>query len=280
MAKKSVGSKQLKVAASAGGATLEWLEPGVQLLRFNRPDRLNALDDQTVELIRELLEQVAGNPDCRVLILTGAGRGFCSGFDLSLAADAPGSEHGETQAWMKRQENFSRLVTQLRDLQQPVIAAINGPANGAGLGLALACDIRIAASSARFNAAFIRVGMSSCDIGVSYLLPRCVGMSRAFEIMLTGRMIDATEADRIGLVSRLVPDEALLPQALELARQIAANSSFAVWMTKRGMWANVEASSLNAAIELENRTQILARTTGELKAAAQTMIARQSSRKP
>ena len=98
--------------------------------------------------------------------------------------------------------------------------------------------------------------------------------------MLTGRMIDATEADRIGLVSRLVPDEALLPQALELARQIAANSSFAVWMTKRGMWANVEASSLNAAIELENRTQILARTTGELKAAAQTMIARQSSRKP
>ncbi len=280
MAKKSVTGEQVKVAKRAGGATLEWLEPGVQLLCFNRPDRLNALDDETVGLIRELLEQVAGNPDCRVLILTGAGRGFCSGFDLSLAADAPGSEHGETQAWMKRQENFSRLVSQLRDLQQPVIAAINGPANGAGLGLALACDIRIAAASARFNAAFIRVGMSSCDIGVSYLLPRCVGMSRAFEIMLTGRMIDAAEADRIGLVSRLVADETLLAQALELARQIAANSSFAVWMTKRGMWANVEASSLHAAIELENRTQILARTTGELKAAAQAVIARQSSRKP
>lgn len=263
------------LADSARGATLQSLADGVQVLRFNRPARLNALDDNTVELVQELLRQVANDADCRVLIVTGVGRGFCAGFDLSLAADAPGSEFGETQAWMKRQENFSRLVTQLRDLRQPVIAAVNGPANGAGLGLALACDMRISASSAVFNAAFIRVGMSSCDIGVSYLLPRCVGMTRAFEIMLTGRMIDAQEADRIGLVSRVVPDDDLLPQAVALAQQIAANSSFAVWMTKRGMWANVEASSLQAAIELENRTQILARTTGELKAAAQAMLAKQ-----
>lgn len=262
----------------ARGATLQSLGDGVQVLRFNRPARLNALDDDTVHLVQELLNQVASDAECRVLILTGSGRGFCAGFDLSLAADAPGSEFGETQAWMTRQENFSRLVTQLRDLRQPVIAAVNGPANGAGLGLALACDMRIAATSAAFNAAFIRVGMSSCDIGVSYLLPRCVGMTRAFEIMLTGRMIDAQEADRIGLVSRVVPDEDLLAQALALARQIAANSSFAVWMTKRGMWANIEASSLQAAIELENRTQILARTTGELKAAAEAMLAKQRQR--
>lgn len=260
------------------GATLEFLEEGVLLLRFNRPARLNALDDDTVNLLRRLLRQVADDAQCRVLILSGAGRGFCAGFDLSLAADAPGSELGETQAWMRRQENFARLVTQLRDLRQPVIAAVNGPANGAGLGLALACDIRIAAASAAFNAAFIRVGMSSCDIGVSYLLPRCVGMTRAFEMMLTGRMIAAPEAERIGLVCQVLADAELLPQALEMARQIAANSSFAVWMTKRGMWANVEAASLQAAIELENRTQILARTTGELQAAAQAMLARQSGR--
>ena len=280
MAKKMATPKPSRVAVPAAGATLEQLEDGVQLLRFNRPERLNALDDATVALVQTLLQKVASDADCRVLILSGAGRGFCSGFDLSLAADAPGSAHGETQAWMKRQENFSRLVTQLKDLQQPVIAAINGPANGAGLGLALACDIRIAAASARFNAAFIRVGMSSCDIGVSYLLPRCVGMSRAFEIMLTGRMVDAPEAQRIGLVSHVVADEELMPQALASARQIAANSSFAVWMTKRGMWANVEASSLHSAIELENRTQILARTTGELKAAAQALLARQAKGKP
>jgi len=168
-------------------------------------------------------------------------------------------------------------VTRLRALRQPVIAAINGPANGAGLGLALAAEVRIAGRSAAFNAAFVKVGMSSCDIGVSWLLPRCVGLSRAFDIMLTGRMVGAAEAERIGLVSETVDDEQLLPRALEIARTIAANSTFGVWMTKRSGWANVEAASLSAAIELENRTQILARTTGDLKRAAEALIAR---RKP
>jgi enoyl-CoA hydratase len=196
-------------------------------------------------------------------------------FALGLAADAPGSvELGETPAWMIRQESFASLVTRLRALRQPVIAAVNGPANGAGLGLALAADIRIAGRSASFNAAFVRVGMSSCDIGVSWLLPRCVGMSRAFEIMLTGRMVGAAEAERIGLVSETVDDERLLPRAIEIARSIVANSAFGVWMTKRGAWANVESASLQAAIELENRTQILARTTGELTKAAETLLAR------
>ena len=144
-------------------------------------------------------------------------------------------------------------------------------------GIALACEIRLAAPTAAFNAAFVKVGMSSCDIGVSWLLPRCVGMSRAFEIMLTGRMVGADEAAAIGLVSRVVPADQLLPQALELARSIAAHSAFGVWMTKRGAWANVEAGSLQAALELENRTQILARTTGDLAQAAQALTQR---RKP
>src|SRR5579862_729619 len=119
------------------GALLERLADGIRLLRLNRPERLNALDDATVRAIGRLLDGIDADDACRVLIVSGAGRGFCAGFDLSLAGDAPGSEAGETQAWMKRQELFAGLVTRLRGLRQPVIAAVNGPANGAGLGLAL-----------------------------------------------------------------------------------------------------------------------------------------------
>lgn len=241
---------------------------GVWTLVLDRPAQRNALTDTTVRELHEALDTLDDRDDCRVLVLTGEGQGFCAGFDLGLADDAPGSEHGETQAWMKRQEAYARLVTRLRALRQPVIAAVNGAATGAGLGLALACDVRLAAASASFSAAFIRVGMSSCDIGVSYLLPRCVGVSNAFEIMLTGREVPAQEAARIGIASRLVADADLLTQARALGQQVAAHEGFAVWMTKRGMWANLEAGSLQAALELENRTQILARTTGELSAAA------------
>lgn len=260
---------------SDDGVRLEQPESGIALLRFARPRNLNALGDDTVAAMARLLERIGADAATRVLILTGEGKGFCAGFDLGLAADAPGSAQlGEATAWMRRQEAFASLVTRLRALPQPVIAAVNGPANGAGLGLALAAEIRIAGRSAKFNAAFVRVGMSSCDIGVSWLLPRCVGLSRAFDIMLTGRMVDAAEAERIGLVSETVDDAALLPRALEVARAIAANSAFGVWMTKRGTWANAETGSLQAAIELENRTQILARTTGELALAAEQLLAR------
>jgi enoyl-CoA hydratase len=253
---------------------IETSEDGIWTLVLDQPDRLNALDDQTVEDLLQALDRTGRNPACKVLIMTGAGRGFCAGFDLTLADDAPGSEHGETTAWMARQEAFASVVTRLRAMRQPVIAAVNGPANGAGLGLALAADLRIASDTASFNAAFIKVGMSGCDIGVSYLLPRCVGSSHAFDIMLTGRMVSAQEAATIGLVSRLTRPGELLAQARQLAQLIASHSEFAVWMTKRGMWANLEASSLQAAIELENRTQILARTTGHLSAAAKALKAK------
>ncbi len=156
--------------------------------------------------------------------------------------------------------------------------AVNGPAHGAGLGLALAAEIRLAGYSADFSAAFVRVGMSSCDTGVSWLLPRCIGLSRAFEIMLTGRIVKAAEAERIGLVSAMFEDAELQTKAMEMARAIAANSSFVVWMTKRGTWANAETGSLQAALELENRTQILARTTGDLQRAADALIARRKGR--
>lgn len=264
-------------AADAPGVVLELPEPGIALLRFDRPRRLNALGDAAVAEMARLLDRVDADDRVRVLVMTGTGRGFCAGFDLSLAGEAPGTaELGETTAWMRRQEAFAGLVTKLRSIRQPVIAAVNGPANGAGLGLALAAEIRIAGRSGAFNAAFVKVGMSSCDIGVSWLLPRAIGSSRAFDMMLTGRMVDADEAERIGLVSELVEDDQLLPRAFELARSIAANSAFGVWMTKRGGWANLEAGSLQAAIELENRTQILARTTGDLARAAEALVTRRS----
>lgn len=250
---------------------LEASNDGVWTLFLSRPERLNALDDATVQELHRTLGELVVDPGCRALILTGDGRGFCAGFDLSLADNAPGSEHGEAQAWMHRQELFAGVIQRLRDLRQPVIAAVNGPANGAGLGLALAADMRLASDAASFNSAFIKVGMSSCDIGVSYLLPRCVGTSHAWDIMLTGRMVDAQEAARIGLVSRTCAPEGLLDQARQIGLQIAAHDGFAVWMTKRGMWANLEASSLQAAVELENRTQILARTTGVLSTAARAL---------
>lgn len=254
---------------------LERPEPGIVVLRLNRPDSLNALTDDSVVALSATLDTLARDTKLRVLVLTGTGRGFCAGFDLGLAGEAPlTAELGEAAAWTARQEAFASLVTRLRALRAPVIAAVNGAANGAGLGLALACEVRIAAASAVFNAAFVKVGMSSCDIGVSWLLPRAVGTSRAFEMMLTGRLVKADEAERCGLVSATVPDAELMPRALALAREIAANDAFAVWMTKRGGWANLEAAGLHAAMELENRTQILARSTGELARAARRFKAR------
>jgi enoyl-CoA hydratase len=264
--------------AGAGDLLLDRPEAGIAVLRLNRPARLNALTDDMVGRLGRLLDDLAADTALRVLVVTGEGRGFCAGFDLTLAAEAPlQAELGEAGAWTARQEAFAGLVAKLRGLRAPVVAAVNGSANGAGFGLALASEVRIASPDAAFNAAFVKVGMSSCDIGVSWLLPRCVGLSRAFEIMLTGRMVHADEAERIGLVSAVVPADALLPRALEIARSIAANSPFGVWMTKRGTWANQEAASLQAAIELENRSQVLCRTTGELERAAKALTGRRGA---
>lgn len=263
------------------GVELECPEEGIAVLRFNRPKQLNALSDDTVAEIGRLLDSVAADRIIRVLILTGAGRAFCAGFDLGSADDAPGSaELGETSAWMLRQEAFAGLITRMRALRQPVIAAVNGTANGAGLCLALAAEIRIASTTAKFNAAFVRIGLSGCDMGAGWLLPRTVGLSCAFEMLLTGRMVDANEAHRIGLVSEMLDETALQPRALEIARAIAANDPFGIWMTKRGVWANVETPGLQTAMELDNRTQILARTTGGLSKAARAFRERRTTRPP
>jgi enoyl-CoA hydratase len=223
------------------------------------------------ELVSELhatLDRVAADRSCRVVVLTGAGRGFCAGLDLqSGATPTSASGLGRVQAGMHVQQSIASLIPHLRAVPQPVVSAVNGAASGGGLALALGSDVRVAAQGARFNVAFIRVGLSGCDIGVSWLLPRLVGASRAFELLLTGRLIDAAEAERIGLVVRAVPDADVLDAALETAELIAGNSPWGVRMTKEVMWSQLEISSLQAGIDLENRTQVLSSFTGDMQEA-------------
>ena len=236
----------------------------------------------TAELVEELhqaLDAAARDRSCRAVILTGAGRGFCAGLDLTGYGTPPGAEGlGRVQAGMATQKHIAALIPKLRSLPQPVIAAVNGPAAGGGLALALGSDIRIASTSARFNVAFVRIGLSGCDIGVSWLLPRLIGASRAWELMLTGRIIDAARASELGLVSDVVDDDALLDRALGIAAEIAANSPWGVAQTKEVMWSQLEVGSLQAGIDLENRTQLLASHTNDLQEAVAAFLEKRPAR--
>jgi enoyl-CoA hydratase len=244
---------------------VEIVNEGIAKVTLNRPDRLNAMNYELVSGLYNTLDELAEDRSCRVIVLTGAGRGFCAGLDLSEGASPPAAAGlGRAQAGMTVQKMIAGLVPKMRSVPQPIIAAVNGAASGGGLALALASDVRIAAASARFNVAFIRVGLSGCDIGVSWMLPRLIGASRAFELLLTGRLIDATEADRIGLVTRVVPDGSVVDSAMETAELIVNNSPFGVRMTKEVMWSQLEIGSLQAGIDLENRTQVLSSFTGDL----------------
>jgi len=212
-----------------------------------------------VELLHESLGSVSRNRDVRVVILTGAGRGFCAGLDLGGYGEAPGYQwNGSVERGFAVQKHIASLIPRLRSLPQPVIAAVNGPASGGGFALVLGSDIRISSATARFNAAFIRIGLSACDIGTSWLLPRLIGAARAQELMLTGRLFDAEEALRIGLVTDVVPQEVLLDAALTKAEEIKLNTPLGVALTKEGMWSALEIPGLQAAIDMENRQQIMA----------------------
>jgi enoyl-CoA hydratase len=248
---------------------------GVIQLTLNRPDKLNAMTVELVQSLHEHLDAIAIDPDARVVVLTGAGRGFCAGLDLGGYGVAPHSAHlGRTQAGFAVQKHIAALIPKLRSLPQPVIAAVNGAASGGGFALVLGSDIRIAARSARFNAAFIRIGLSACDIGTSWLLPRLIGAARAQELMLTGRIFDADEAYRIGLVVDLVDDQALLTAAFAKAEQVMVNSPFGVALTKEGMWSALEIPGMQAAIDLENRQQIMASATEDHREAMAAFLER------
>jgi enoyl-CoA hydratase len=246
----------------------------IAVVTLNRPQRLNAV---TFELVNELHAALAGldeDPSCHAIVLTGEGRGFCSGIDLKgdeapegVATEAEPDPRSEAHRWMLSQKHIAGLVTRIRRTRQPLIAAVNGPAYGVGMALASACDIRLAARSAKFCVRFISTGVGGCDLAISYTLPRLIGAARAHELILTGRAINADQALDYGLVCDVTDDDAILGRALELAGGIAAYPPFAVSMTKEVLLANLDASSIEAAILLEDRNQLLTATSSGLDSA-------------
>jgi enoyl-CoA hydratase/carnithine racemase len=246
---------------------LETPRPGVVVLRLNRPDRLNAINEVLARELQETCVAIGGDTDARVVVLTGTGRGFCSGIDLRGFGDDVPDTSAPAIERLRFQEMMASLPQCLRDLPQPVIAAVNGPAVGGGMALCLASDIRICSVSASFGNAAIRIGLSGAEMGMSYHLPRIVGTSVAAEWMLTGRMVSSDEAFRVGLVSALVDDDALLPHALDLGAEIASHSPLGVQMTKRALQVNTDAPDIAAALDLENRNQVITRNTPEADAA-------------
>jgi len=245
----------------------EEIEAGLGLLTLNRPDRLNAINMEMLDELYDLFSRLDRQPELRVLILTGAGRGFCSGADLK--SERLSSEEG-INAFKSApihleliQKRYSGVIKGLRRISQPVIAAVNGPAAGGGLSLVLASDIILASPEARFTPSFINIGLSGGELGTTYFLPRMVGIARASEILMTGRTVEAEEADRIGMLTRLVPAEALLETAKATARQMLEKSARGLRLTKETLRQNLDAPSLENAIELENRNQSMLCTAPE-----------------
>lgn len=246
---------------------------GVAVITLNRPERLNALDVTMTAKLSQALDDIAADRTCRVVILTGAGRGFCAGLDLQGFGDEERAvKEGVILAAFGRQQDIARLAEKLHRLPQPVIAAVNGPAAGGGLALVCACDIRIASTGAVFVGSFIRAGYSACDIGVSWLLPRIVGAGRAHELMLTGRKFDAQQALAYGLLTDAVPADWLLEAAMAKAEEIMLNPPASVELTKAGMWVALETPSFLASIEFENRQQMVAAMTADAREATDAFL--------
>lgn len=223
---------------------------GVATISLNRPKVLNAFDGRMHEEVRVALDEVADDDEVRAIVLRGEGRGFSAGADLAQIIE--GSD-GDPDLGAYLRETYSRLVTRLVSMEKPVIAALHGPVYGAGLGIALACDMRVAAGSAKFSVAFIKIGLMP-DAGVSFFLPRIVGLGRAMEMSMLGDAVEAEEAHRIGLVNKLVSDEALAEETDALARNLAALPTRALGKIKQSLYASFE-SDLESALEAEAEGQ-------------------------
>ena len=241
---------------------VEYPRDGICLITLNRPERMNAMAFDVMVPLKEALEEVGYNNDVRVVILTGAGEGFCAGADL----EDPGwldIFNGLTVPGIARRAMriLEDVVRTINNLPQPVIGAVNGAAIGGGFCLAMATDIRIASEKAYFRPAGINNGLTSAELGLSYLLPRAIGTSRAFEIMLTGRDIDALEAADNGIVSRCVHPEQLLEECYAMAERIAGFSQLGVEMSKQMLWAGVDAGSLHTHMNHEGHAQLFVRMT-------------------
>jgi Enoyl-CoA hydratase/carnithine racemase len=233
-------------------------QPHTTVVTLNRPERLNAMSIELVIELEERLQEVADDNDTWVVILTGAGRAFCSGLDLKDYGIIPNIDGLSVGRIAQRSMRYySGLILTLRRMPQPVICAVNGPAYGGGMCLTLAAEMRIASESATFNATGIVNGLTSTELAASWLLPRLVGAAHSNDMLLTGRRIDAADAYRMGLVSRVLPDDDVQAEALAIAARMCEFSPYGLAMTKDILWVNLENPSLEAAIEIEDRNQLM-----------------------
>ena len=274
----------------------ELKENGIGLLTLNRPGKLNAMSFQMIEDLNKIFDHLITNLNCRVLILKAEGRAFCAGLDLKESTILQSKkkpqelkekfffinvpEKDTIKAKMYAQWYTSQLIVKMRKISQPIIALINGPASGAGFAFALAADIRIAGQKARFNNSFINIGFSGSDLASSYHLPRLIGMSRAAEILYTGRFISAEEAEKIGLVSKVVDDTELLNAAIELAEELLKKSPLGLRMTKQAINLSLDSPSLETMIQLENRTQMLCSVSDDLMEGVQSFFEKRDPKYP
>jgi len=234
----------------------------VTLVTLNRPERMNAMAFDVMIPLRDALREISNDNDCRVVVVTGAGHGFCSGADLVGTGMVPNIDGLKRTSIARRaMKVLDDVILSIRDMHQPVIAAVNGATIGGGFCLASACDIRYAADSAYFRAAGINNGLTSTELGISYLLPRQVGFARAFDILLTGRDVSAEEAEHIGFVSGVLPGDELLERCYEVAAGIIGFSHIGVELTKQLLWASLDASSLHAQMNHEGHAQLYVRMT-------------------
>ncbi len=241
---------------------------GVDWLTLNRPEALNAINTQMVTDLRHYFAGMMENTSTRVIVMKGAGRAFCAGLDIKQAGAegmVDSSGHRPVGQGWGFQGYLAEVYILMRRCPQPIISLVQGPACGGGFAFVLASDIRIAGESVRMNAAFIRIGLSACDMGTSYFLPRLVGTSLASELMLTGRFITAQRALATGLVSAVVPDEELAGAAQGYLDEMLTTSPMGLRLTKEGLNMAIDAGSLEAAMAIENRNQILCSQTEDAK---------------
>jgi enoyl-CoA hydratase/carnithine racemase len=248
----------------------------VDWVTLNRPDRLNALDETLIAALRTYFEGLSEDAECRVVVLRGAGRGFCAGADLKSDLTRQVLEDGLAKA-MKVQRSIRDLMLAMRRCPQPIVALVHGAAFGGGFVLALASDIRIAAADARMNPGFIRTGLGGADVGVSYLLPRLIGGSVSSELLLTGRDLDPVRACALGLVARVVPADKLESAAAEYLDALLASPPLALALTKEVLNANLDAPSLEAAMALEDRNQVMLSQAPDFRERTRAFAAKRTS---
>ncbi|MBW2267397.1 MAG: enoyl-CoA hydratase/isomerase family protein [Deltaproteobacteria bacterium] len=244
-------------------------EGGLAWLTLGRPEQLNALNGTMVDELCDYFGALQNDRATRVVLLRGAGRGFCAGIDLK---DPPTPEGTGISDYLQVQRRVSRIAMLMHRAPQPIVSLVHGPACGGGFAMALASDVRIAGESSRMNAAFIKIGLSACDVGVSYFLPRLIGASVASELMLTGRFIHAERARELGLVSRVVADGELEAAGRELANEMLATTPLGLRLTKECLQASIDAPNLEAAIAMEDRNQVLCAQSRDFREGIQAFL--------